>query len=123
MEIIIKQNGKTVSLDSFEKQYNLFRREFLPGYATGRLLDTIGLVESTWGELDDHPKEEYLSILKRLSIKNPQSIPARDAVYCLMTVIALSASDTADRQESIWFIKPVADFLFSLDNTTFCIKF
>ena len=123
MEIIIKQNGKTVSLDSFEKQYNLFRREFLPGYAIGRLLDTIGLVEATWGELDDHPKEEYLAILKRLSIKNPQSIPARDAVYCLMAVIALSASDTADRQESIRFIKPVADFLLSLDNTTFCIKF
>lgn len=123
MKIIIKQNGKTVSLDSLNDQYNKFRREFLPGYTIGRLLDTIGLVEATWGELDDHTKEEYLSILKRLSIKNPQSIPARDAVYCLMTVIALSASDTADRQESIWFIKPVADFLFSLDNTTFCIKF
>lgn len=121
MKIIIKQNGKAVFLDSLNDQYNLFVRNKSRQF--GLLLDTIGLIEGTWGELDSHPKEEYLYLLKRLSIKNPQSIPARDAVYCLIAVIALSASDTEDRQDSIRFFKPVADFLFSLDNTTFCFHF
>lgn len=123
MEIIIKQNGKAISLDSFNKQYNLFNREVLNRQWTGHLLTTIDILLWKWGDLDSHSKEEYLSILNRLSIKNPQSIPARDAVYCLMAVVALSASDTEDRQDSIRSIKPVADFLFSLDNTTFCLKF
>ena len=121
MKIIIKQNGKAISIDSLNDQYNLFVRNKSREF--GLLVDSIGLIEGTWGELDSHPKEEYLSLLKRLRIKNPQSIPARDAVYCLMAVVALVESDTAERQESIRFIKPVADFLFSLDNTTFCIKF
>ena len=123
MEIIIKQNGKTVSLDSFDKQYNLFNRNVLNGKWAGHLLTIIDILLWKWGDLDSHSKEEYLSILNRLSIKNPQSIPARDAVYCLMAVFALTASDTEDRQDSMRMIKPVTDFLFSLNNTTFCIKF
>lgn len=121
MKIIIKQNGKAISIDSLNDQYNKFVRDKSREF--GLLLDTIGLIEGTWGELDSHPKEEYLSLLKRMSVKNPQSISAQDAVYCLMAVIALSASDTEDRQSSIRFFKPVADFLFSLDNTTFCFRF
>lgn len=123
MEIIIKQNGKTVSLDSFDKQYNLFNRNYLHGAWAGHLLTIIDIALYQWGDLDSHSDEEYLSLLKRLSIKNPQSIPARDAVYCLMAVFALTASDTEDRQDSMRMIKPVVDFLNSLDNTTFCIKF
>ena len=123
MEIIINQNGKTVSLDSFNEQYNRFNREVLNRQWTGHLLTIIDIALYKWGDLDSHSKEEYLSLLKRLSIKNHQSIPARDAVYCLMAVFALTASDTEDRQDSMRMIKPVADFLFSLENTTFCLCF
>ena len=123
MEIIIKQNGKTVSLDSFNEQYNRFNREVLNRQWTGHLLTIIDIALYQWGDLDSHSKEEYLSILNRLSIKNPQSITARDAVYCLMAVFALTASDTEDRQDSMRMIKPVVDFLNSLDNTTFCLCF
>ena len=119
MEIIIKQNGKTVSLDSFDKQYNLFNRNVLNGKWAGHLLTIIDIALYQWGDLDSHSDEEYLSLLNTLSIKNPQSIPARDAVYCLMAVFALTASDTEDRQDSMRMIKPVVDFLNSLDNTTF----
>ena len=123
MEIIIKQNGKTISLDSLNHQYNKFNREVLHGKETGMLLTIIDIALYKWGDLDSHSDEEYLSLLKRLSIKNPQSIPARDAVYCLMAVFALTASDTEDRQDSMRMIKPVVDFLNSLDNTSFCLKF
>ena len=121
MVIIIKQNGKTVSLDSLNDQYNKFVRDKSRQF--GLLLDTVGAFIEPWVWSDSYSNEKCLSLLKRLSIKNPQSIPARDAVYCLMAVVALVESDTAERQESIRFIKPVADFLNSLDNTTFCIKF
>lgn len=123
MEIIIKQNGKSVSLDSFDKQYNLFVRERLDPVAFGRLFDTIDLILYTWGDLDSHSNEEYSFLLKRMNIKNPQSIPARDAAHCLMAVAALSSSDTDDMQSTLLFIEPVVDFLNSLDNTTFCFCF
>lgn len=121
MEIIIKQNGKIVSLDSFDKQYNKFVRDKSGEF--GLLLDTVGAFIEPWVWSDSYSNEKCLSLLKRMSIKNPQSIPARDAVYCLMAVFALTASDTEDRQDSMRMIKPVVDFLNSLDNTTFCLKF
>lgn len=123
MVIIIKQNGKTISLDSLNDQYNKFVREVLHGRETGMLLTIIDIALYKWGDLDSHSDEEYLDLLKRLSIKNPKSIPARDAVYCLMAVVALVESDTEDRQDSMRMIKPVVDFINSLDNTTFCLKF
>ena len=121
MVIIIKQNGKTISIDDLNDQYNKFVRDKSRQF--GLLLDIVGAFIEPWVWSDSYSNEKCLSLLKRLSIKNPQSIPARDAVYCLMAVIALSASDTEDRQSSIRFFKPVADFLFSLDNTTFCFRF
>ena len=121
MVIIIKQNGKTISIDSLNDQYNKFVRDKSRQF--GLLLDTVGAFIEPWVDSDSYSNEKCLSLLKRMSIKNPQSIPARDAVYCLMAVIALNASDIEDRRSSMHFIKPVADFLFSLDNTTFRIKF
>lgn len=121
MVIIIKQNGKTISIDSLNDQYNKFVRDKSRQF--GLLLDIVGAFIEPWVDSDSYSDEKCLSLLKRLNIKNPQSIPARDAVYCLMAVVALVESDTAERQSSIRFIKPVADFLNSLDNTTFRIKF
>ena len=121
MVIIIKQNGKTISVDSLNDQYNKFVRNKSRQF--GLLLDIVGMFIQGWVDSDSYSDEKCLSLLKRMSIKTPQSIPAKDAVYCLMAVVALVSTDTADRQSSISFIKPVADFLFSLDNTTFRIKF
>lgn len=123
MEIIIKQNGKTVSLDSFNHQYNLFNREVLHRRATGMLLTIIDIALYKWGDLDSHSDEEYLYLLKRLSIKNPQSIPARDAVYCLMVWATLNSTDTEDAVSTLNFVKSVVDFFDSLEDTTFYFSF
>lgn len=123
MVIIIKQNGKKVSLDSFNKQFTLFVRYHVKSKDFMCLLNIIDIFIDPWVNSDSYSDEKCLALLKRLSIKNPESIPARDAVYCLMALVALVKSDTADRQDWIRIIKPVADFLNSLDNTTFCIKF
>lgn len=121
MVIIIKQNGKTISIDSLNDQYNKFVRDKSRQF--GLLLDTVGAFIEPWVWSDSYSDEKCLALLKRLSIKDPQSISARDAVYCLMALVALVEPNTADRQGSIRFIKPVVDFLNSLDNTTFRIKF
>lgn len=67
MVIIIKQNGKTISVDSLNDQYNKFVRDKSRQF--GLLLDTVGAFIEPWVWSDSYSDEKCLSLLKRLSIK------------------------------------------------------
>lgn len=117
MEFIIKQNRKSVSLDSFDKQYHLFNRERLNLEATGRLFDVLDFIL-----LEYDSNKEFSFLIKRMIVQNHRAIPAKDISRCLIAWAVLTSPDD-DELASLNFVKPVIDFLNSLDNTTFYFSF
>ena len=123
MEIIIKQNGKSISIDLFDKQYRSFTGERLSSEQYERWIDILDLIFLAWGDLANYSNKEYSFLLKRMNIQNSRVIPAKGAARCLMVWASLTSSDMDDMLSTLKFAKPVVDFFNSLDNTTFYFTF
>ena len=123
MEIIIKQNGEAVSIDSFDNQYRSFTGERLSSEPYDRWIDILDLTFLAWGDLANYSNKEYSFLLKRMNIQNSRVIPAKGAARCLVVWAALASSDMDDMLSTLNFVKPVVDFFNSLDNTTFYFSF
>ena len=123
MEFIIKQNGKFISLDSFDEQYRSFTGERLSSEPYGRWLNILNLIFLTWGDLANYSNKEYSFLIKRMNIQNHCVVPAKGAARCLMVWPAFMSSDMDDMISTLNYVKPVVDFFNSLDNTTFCFCF
>ena len=123
MTFEIKQNNEFITLNSFDEQYCTFTGEELRSDIYGCWFSLLESVFNTWGDIADYTDKKYSYFRKRMNIKDPRSIPAKDAAHCLMVWATLNSTDMEDAMSTLNFVKPVVDFCDSLEDTTFCFHF
>ena len=124
MTFKIKQNGKFITLNSFDEQYCAFTSTELRSDIYGMWFPQLETVFNTWGDIADYTDKKYSYLRERMNIQeDTRAIPAKDAAHCLMVWATLSSFDIEDALSTLNFVKPVVDFFNSLEDTTFYFRF